>query len=95
MGHEIVYCVRCATRIAGADFEKAKAFRLGGRSICAACLPELLPTLTPAEQQELSISSTKMRMVREQVQSRGTSFRLPAAVRHEASSRTPMMVGEP
>src|SRR5262245_55298528 len=96
MGHEIVYCVRCATRIAGTDFEKAKAFRLSGRAICAACLPELLPTLTAAEQQELSISSTRMRTVKEQSLARSSSMRIPAAgPGHEAAppSRTPLMLG--
>jgi hypothetical protein len=95
MGHEIVYCVRCATRIAGTDFEKAKAFRLSGRAICAACLPELLPTLTPAEQQELSLSSTKMRVVKEQQAQRASSLRLPTATRQDAPppSRTGMIVG--
>jgi len=100
MGHEIVYCVRCATRIAGTDFERAKAFRISGRAICAACLPELLPTLTPAEQQEISLSSTKMRVVKEQSQSqsqpqmRSSQFRLQASRQEAApSSRTPLFVG--
>lgn len=99
MGHEIVYCVRCATRIAGTEFERAKAFRVGGRAICAACLPELLPTFTPAEQAELSLSSTKMRVVREQSQSqsqmRSSQFRLQAVPRldSDAPSRTPLITG--
>lgn len=93
MGHEIVYCVRCATRIAGTDFEKAKAFRISGRAICASCLPHLLPTLTPAEQQEISLSSTKMKAVREQSQMRSSQFRLQASTSQEAPSRGGMIVG--
>ena len=41
MGHEIVYCVHCATRIPGVDFERGKAFRVGGKVVCSACLSTL------------------------------------------------------
>jgi hypothetical protein len=75
MGHEIVYCVRCATRIVGADFERGKAFRAGGKVVCAACLAEILPTLSPEEQKEVSLSSTKMRVVKPQAPSHGTTSR--------------------
>src|SRR5262245_15825935 len=93
MGHEIVYCVKCATRIAGTDFEKGKAVRVGGKAVCGVCLPEILPTLTPAEQQELSISSTRMRMVKEQ-QSLGksSSVRIGMALRREGSPSPPPMI---
>src|ERR1043165_5975743 len=78
MGHEIVYCTRCASRIVGADFEKGKAFRLAGSAICSACVP----TLTPQEQQsltssnlpELKSSTSKMKPVKA---TGGTSVRMP------------------
>ncbi|MBI3854210.1 MAG: hypothetical protein HY293_00815 [Planctomycetes bacterium] len=92
MGHEIVYCVRCASRVAGIDFERAKAFRVGGKVVCAACLP----TLTPAEQKEVSLSSTKMRAVKQQPPpSHGTSVRLTAVPRPETPpppSRSPLIL---
>jgi hypothetical protein len=75
MGHEIVYCVRCATRVVGADFERGKAFRAGGKVVCATCLAEILPTLSPEEQKEISLSSTKMRAVKQQAPSHATSSR--------------------
>lgn len=81
MGHEIVYCVRCATRLAGADFDRGKAFRAGGRIVCADCLPHFVATLTPDEQQNVvSLSSTRMKPVKptHAPGTQGTSVRLIA-----------------
>jgi hypothetical protein len=71
MGHEIVYCVHCATKIPGVDFERGKAFKVGGKHICAACLP----TLSPEEQQEASLSSTRMKAMKT-APTQGTSVRI-------------------
>jgi len=38
MGHELLYCARCGTRISGEDFGLARAFRLGNRSVCLGCI---------------------------------------------------------
>ena len=46
MGHEIVYCGRCQTRITGADFEKGGAVRWSNNVFCLTCL-------TPLEKREL------------------------------------------
>jgi hypothetical protein len=72
MGHEIVYCVKCATKIPGVDFERGKAFKVGGKHVCSACLP----TLTIEEQKEASLSSTRMRTMKAAPASaQGTSVR--------------------
>ena len=49
MGQNLLSCWKCDTRLFEADFEKGTAFQVGGRSSCAACAPELLATLPPAE----------------------------------------------
>ena len=38
MGLEILYCARCRLRILGADFDRARAFRVGLRPVCADCV---------------------------------------------------------
>lgn len=53
MGHEVVYCRGCQTRIHGSEIEKGKAFDYGGGFCCRACVPQVLPTLPPAERQRL------------------------------------------
>jgi len=35
---EILYCARCGTRICGEDFGWGRAFRVGARSVCFACV---------------------------------------------------------
>ena len=73
MGQEIVYCVQCAVRINGGDFEKGKAFRTESLAVCADCLPDLLPTLSPEDRKAIvppgmalpkKSSSTQVRAVK-------------------------------
>jgi hypothetical protein len=51
MGREIVYCWKCATRLASADFEHRKAFRYQDKVSCEECVYDLVGDL-PAEEQE-------------------------------------------
>ncbi len=53
MGHEIVYCSGCQTRLSGTDFEKGKAFRVRDSCLCAACAKKALPTLPPEERKKI------------------------------------------
>src|SRR6185295_6945580 len=95
MGQEIVYCVRCASRIAGHDFDRDKAFRLEGKAYCAACMAALLPTLTLDQQKEVSLSSTKMKALKAHAPSGGSSVRMAAVPRAEAPappSKTPLLI---
>ncbi|HVE40113.1 MAG TPA: LamG-like jellyroll fold domain-containing protein [Planctomycetota bacterium] len=89
MGHEIVYCVQCATRIPGIDFERGKAFKVGGKHICAACLP----TLSLEEQKEASLSSTRIKAAKTAA-SQASSVRIQLARPVEApvSSGSPMLL---
>ena len=45
MGQEIVYCHKCQTRLLGSDFEKGKAFKVGGKAYCGACSKSLLDSM--------------------------------------------------
>jgi hypothetical protein len=47
MGHEILYCARCGTRISGEDFGNGRAFRIGARSVCSLCIRKELATVAP------------------------------------------------
>jgi hypothetical protein len=88
MGHEIVYCSSCATRIPGVDFERGKAFRAGGKVVCAACLP----SLSSEEQEEASLSSTKLRQLKA-APTPGTSARVPLPrAETPPSSGAPMLL---
>ncbi len=89
MGHEIVYCIQCATRIPGVDFERGKAFRVGAKVICSACLP----TLSAEEQKEASLSSTRIKAAKTAA-AQGSSVRIQLA-RPEAppsSSGSPLLL---
>jgi hypothetical protein len=74
MGQEIIYCSRCAIRIAGADFDRGKAFRVQGAGICASCV-------TPDDHRQMSQTpSTRVQSttrIRTPKPSPGTSTRLP------------------
>ncbi len=72
MGHEIVYCFKCLTRLTTGEFEKGKAFRRGLNVSCKPCLPELLSDLSPEEQKRFLAQSQP------RDPSRGTSVTLPA-----------------
>lgn len=67
MGHEIVYCSRCLTRLISTDFESGRARRLGNQIACATCADELLSEMSAADREAaLRLeSSTKSRVVRE------------------------------
>lgn len=78
MGHEIVYCVGCATRIAGADFERGRAVRVGGRAVCAACMPKVAGNLPPEPPKELVRRSSTRIKAQKAGPTPGTSARLPA-----------------
>jgi len=43
MGQEILYCYKCQTRLMGSEFEKGKAFKVGGQAACKDCVKDLLP----------------------------------------------------
>ncbi|HEX7899250.1 MAG TPA: hypothetical protein VF950_15900 [Planctomycetota bacterium] len=49
MGREIFACWKCGDRLFALEFEKGRAFQVGTRSSCAACVPELLATLPPGD----------------------------------------------
>src|SRR5204863_7022464 len=45
MGQEILYCYKCQTRLLGSEFEKGKAFKVGGQASCKDCVKELLASV--------------------------------------------------
>src|SRR3954464_11686718 len=47
MGQEILYCYKCQTRLMGSEFEKGKAFKVGGQAACAVCVKDLVGSLPP------------------------------------------------
>src|SRR5262245_35585922 len=95
MGHEIVYCFKCSSRIVGADTDKGVAYPIGDRIACAACASELLPTLPPAEREELlarmsKSSQPKHREPTKRTPRRGTE--IVPAYQDAAKSNTPLLV---
>jgi hypothetical protein len=48
MGQEILYCYKCQTRLLGSEFEKGKAFKVGGQASCPTCVKDLLATVPDA-----------------------------------------------
>lgn len=95
MGHEIVYCFKCSSRIVGAETDRGVAYAIGARIACAACASELLPTLAPAEQEELlarmsRTSHAKPREPSKRTPRRGTEA-VPAAP-VKADPRTPLLI---
>ena len=61
MGQEILYCYKCQTRLLGSEFEKGKAFKVGGQAACAVCVKDLLgsvPPPPPKSEGPLRISSS-------------------------------------
>lgn len=53
MGHEIVYCAHCGTRLKSADFAAGTAMALSNRKWCLACIEQLKPSLSPEAQAKL------------------------------------------
>jgi hypothetical protein len=49
MGQEILYCYKCQTRLLGSEFEKGKAFKVGGQASCASCVKDLLASMPEAQ----------------------------------------------
>jgi hypothetical protein len=48
MGQEILYCYKCQTRLLGSEFEKGKAFKVGGKAACPVCVKDLLASMPEA-----------------------------------------------
>ncbi|MBI3858455.1 MAG: hypothetical protein HY293_22450, partial [Planctomycetes bacterium] len=49
MGQEILYCYKCQTRLLGSEFEKGKAFKVGGKAACPVCVKDLLASMPEAK----------------------------------------------
>jgi hypothetical protein len=49
MGQEILYCYKCQTRLLGSEFEKGKAFKIGGKAACPVCAKDLLASMPEAQ----------------------------------------------
>src|SRR5436190_1282299 len=49
MGQEILYCYKCQTRLLGSEFEKGKAFKVGGQASCPTCVKDLLASMPEAQ----------------------------------------------
>ena len=69
MGQEIFYCFKCRERLTTADLEKGQGLKLGNRVSCTECLPQLLGSLSPAEQSEFA----------RQIAARNMTSRAPAS----------------
>lgn len=89
MGHEIVYCSRCQTRLRGADFDKGNAVRISNYIYCTVCLtPEeksLLEKLTRPQEGPAPTrrSSSLMKAAT------SSSVKLPAIPRNEPDPQPP------
>jgi hypothetical protein len=99
VGHQIVYCSRCQTRILGTELEQGKAFAFGNHFCCKACVQPLLDTLPPGERETLLAAvqnpgakrntSTQIPVVRDS--KRTTTTRIPV-VRDLPSSSTRLRI---
>ena len=87
MGHEIVYCYWCSSRILGTDFEKGAAILIGNHACCAECLPKVLSSLPDKQRETLLAELSKVSAPRP---SRNT----PRGGVEISSTRTPR-VGSP
>lgn len=56
MGHEILYCYWCSSRILGAELDKGSAVLIGNHACCAACLPKVMAAL-PEKQRDSLLSA--------------------------------------
>lgn len=77
MGHEILYCWKCRTRILGADFETGGAYQVGDRAACSACAAEFLTTLAPKDRERLLARMLKATQDRGAAQDRRPRTRAP------------------
>jgi hypothetical protein len=58
MGEEFFYCWKCQTRLAGADFERGRAFQIRDKISCADCVMDLVAPL-PIKEQEAVLMMVK------------------------------------
>lgn len=79
MGNEIVYCVRCQSRLLAAEFERGKAVRHADKPYCVGCLRAFALTLPPEEAQ---------RLLEQLAQKRGGEAVPPETPRRGTSRRT-------
>ena len=101
MGHEIVYCFKCAKRLMFADFERGLAVRVNDQVACSDCAPSELANTTPAQQRKSKSGFTTRppSSVRIPLPSRSrpstsrTNLGLPTPVRRKKSQLPMMLVG--
>lgn len=87
MGHEIVYCTGCGSRLTHAQFQQGKAMRFQERSFCLPCAPALAPTLSNEQRAYLG----QLLPARAVPTPRKATRRLPLAA--EPPSRGPVFAG--
>lgn len=58
MGEEFFYCWKCQTRLAGADFERGRAFQIRDKITCPDCVLDLVAPL-PIREQEAALLMVK------------------------------------
>lgn len=98
MGQEIVYCHKCQTRLLGSDFEKGKAFKVGGKNYCGACSKSLLDSM-PEMQAEVDRFKKGHSTTRLTAQSPDSSSKFkatqgrPAPPPAPTGSKNPMIFG--
>ena len=90
MGHEIVYCYKCQTRLTSADFEQGRAVRFENIVSCTGCAPEgatpppaSAPHATPRAASRVTSASTRRHAPRPAV----------SGARSARSSRAPLFLG--
>ena len=89
MGHEIVYCFKCAKRLMSADFERGKAVRVNNNVACSDCAPSVAPGSSPAQQQKSKSGAT----VRPSPRTSRTDLGLPTPIQEKTSEFPVMLVG--
>jgi len=87
MGHEIVYCYWCSSRILGGDIDKGAAVLIGNHACCAECLPKVMASLPDKQRETLLAELSKSAVPRP---TRST----PRSGTEITSTRTPR-VGSP
>ena len=58
MDVDVLHCDTCGTRLTAGDFERALAYRVAEKQVCAPCARKLIPTLSPEEQRAFQLSCT-------------------------------------
>jgi hypothetical protein len=67
MGHEIVYCSKCQTRLLGTDFEHGRATHVENRYYCIACAPPEIPPEEKTKIQRRAASDTMKTTARQEI----------------------------